>query len=75
MSTVARKEAAGQLDQLLEQASRGEEVVIEHEDGRHFRLVLSPAAQKTPRFGSARGQGWMSEDFDEELEDFEGYMR
>ena len=39
MISIAPKEAAKRLEDLLEDAARGEEVIIEREDGRHFRRV------------------------------------
>ena len=76
MTTVTLKEARERLSGLLEEAARGEEVVITGEDGRAFKLVPSETEPKKKRglIGSARGQIWMSEDFDEPLEDFEEYM-
>ena len=76
MAHFARKEAAERLDDLLDEATRGEEVIIEHEDGRHFRLVAerSQRAHPSPCFGSARGEVWLAENFDEPLEDLAEYM-
>ena len=40
-------------------------------------LTYTPAKteqQKTPIFGCLKGQIWMSDDFDEPLEDFKDYM-
>jgi antitoxin (DNA-binding transcriptional repressor) of toxin-antitoxin stability system len=77
-------EATTQLPELAEAAFRGEEVLItEDKDGneRVLKLVAIPqniaGAQERgrPQFGSARGKIWMSDDFDEPLEEFEEYMR
>ena len=38
-----------------------------------FRLVAD-SPQKTPKLGCMKGKIWMSEDFDEPLEDFKEYM-
>ena len=75
MTHVARKDASNQLDTLLEQAAKGEEVIIEREDGSRFHLVLvEQPAQNTPKFGSAKGQVKLSDDFDAPLDDFAEYM-
>ena len=57
MAHIARKDAAERLDDLLDEAARGEEVFIEREDGRHFRLVAERSSGARPRFGSAQGRG------------------
>lgn len=76
MTTVTLKEARDHLAELLAEAARGEEVVIESEDGSTFKLIPSESAPRKKRglIGSAKGQIWMSDDFDEPLEDFEEYM-
>jgi len=76
MTVVTAKEAKARLDELLTEAAKGEEVVIASEDGGTFKLVLSAAPPKKKRglVGSAKGQIWMSDDFDEPLEDFREYM-
>ena len=44
-------------------------------NGIPFELVTeNPAPQKTPKLGCMKGKIWMSEDFDEPLEDFKEYM-
>ena len=75
MPRVPRKEAIQHIDELLKQAAQGEEVIIEDSDGRRYTLTAStPPSTSRRTFGSARGQGWMSDDFDEPLEDFQEYM-
>jgi len=72
MTVVTTKEAKAQLDELLAEAAKGEEVLIAGGDGSTFKLVLSTAPPKKKRglIGSAKGQIWMADDFDEPLEDF-----
>ncbi|MGH3089197.1 MAG: type II toxin-antitoxin system Phd/YefM family antitoxin [Rubrobacteraceae bacterium] len=60
------------LAELLAEAARGEEVVIEGEDGKTFKLVPSEPKKKRGLVGSGKGWFVMREDFDEPLEDFEG---
>lgn len=76
MTVVTINEAKDHLAELLAEAARGGEVVIEGEDGKAFKLVPSEAAPKKKRglIGSAKGRIWMSDDFDEPLEDFDEYM-
>ena len=74
MPQIDVEQAKVQLAELVEKASQGEEVVITRGDGAAFRLVPALEAEPQPRFGSAKGQVWMSEDFDEPLDDFSEYM-
>lgn len=67
-------EAGKRLNELIDEAARGEEVIITRGDGAAFKLVPAPEDEPRPRFGSAKDKVWMSDDFDEPLEDFENYM-
>lgn len=68
-------DAKARMDELLDRASAGEEIVLS-KDGKPV-VRLSPAADN-PRarvFGMFKGQVWMSDDFaapltDEELKDW-----
>jgi len=74
MSTINIDEASKRLKELTDEVDRGEEVVITRGDGATFKLVPSLSQSKPrPQFGSARGEVWMSDDFDEPLEEFEAY--
>ena len=42
-------------------------------NGIPFELVTE-SSKKVPKFGCMKGQIWMSDDFDEPLEDFKEYM-
>ena len=73
MKPVEITEAKEHLDELVDEVSRGEEVVIVKDDRPLVRLV--PIREKRERrFGSAKGQIKIAEDFDEPLEDFRDYM-
>ncbi len=72
MTVVNIEEARNHLPELLAEAARGGEVVIEAGDGSIFKFVPSEPKKKRGLVGSAKRQIWMSEDFDEPLEDFEG---
>ncbi|MEL6606614.1 MAG: DUF2281 domain-containing protein [Cyanobacteria bacterium J06614_10] len=74
MYSVNLKEAETQLAKLVEEAARGENVVIIRQDGSSFRIVPVKAKTAKPKFGSAKGLIKMSDDFDEPLEGFEEYM-
>jgi prevent-host-death family protein len=72
MNPVTIDEAAEQLSDLIDAALRGEEVIIT-KDGSVVRLIPdTPVKPRKP--GSATNQVWMSDDFDEPLEDFKEYM-
>lgn len=76
MSQIDVSQAKRDLDHLLERASKGEEVVITKE-GRPLARLTAPRSRSEPgerEFGRVEGEIWMSEDFDEPLDDFEEYM-
>ncbi|MEL6911188.1 MAG: DUF2281 domain-containing protein [Cyanobacteria bacterium J06598_4] len=72
MQTVTVKEAAEKLTDLIDAALRGEEIVITKGDRIIQLTPKQPVKNRKP--GSAKGQVWMSEDFDEPLDDFKDYM-
>ena len=67
MPQIDVSQAKSQLEELVEKASQGEKVVITRGDGAAFKLVPTFEGKPKPRFGSAKGQVWMSDDFDEPL--------
>ena len=74
MRKVKLDEAQQRLPELIDEAARGERVVISRGDGADFRIVPIVKAERRPRqFGSARGLIHMSDDFDEPLDDFASY--
>ena len=75
METCTVEKARNRLDALLLEAHKGKAVLIAAEDGRAVQLVPTPMkARKARKAGSARGQVWMSADFDAPLEDFADHM-
>ncbi|MEL6459568.1 MAG: type II toxin-antitoxin system prevent-host-death family antitoxin [Cyanobacteria bacterium J06636_27] len=64
-------QAKTNLSELLDLAINGEEIVITQDDKPVAKI--SPIKRPLKR-GSAKGKIWMSEDFDESLEDFQEYM-
>lgn len=65
------------LAQLIDSVYDGDDEVILQSGDRAVRLVPLEEApkQKRRQAGSAKGQFWVSEDFDEPLEDFADYMK
>ena len=70
MTTVNMHEAKSQLSKLVDQACRGEEVIIARNGKPAARLVPIEAPAQTPRpMGLHTGQIWMSDDFNEPMPD------
>lgn len=75
MHQVNIHEAKTHLSKLIEEALRGEEVVIARGNKPLVRLEVLPEAKRKRRLGGAKGIiVSMSEDFAEPLEDFADYM-
>ena len=75
METYSIEAAQDSLTELLADAQKGKTVVIRAKNGWAVKLVPTAIEAKKPRkAGSARGQVWMSDDFDDPLEDFTDYM-
>ena len=72
MHLVSIEEAQTLLNQLIEEAFAGEEVVIVEGDRRLVKLVVAPEVRKQRRLGGAKGIiRYMADDFDAPLEDYE----
>lgn len=66
MTHIALNDAQRNLPELIAAVGRGEEYVITV-DGVPAAIVSAPeetSPKEQPKFGSARGQIWMSDDFD-----------
>lgn len=78
MSYVTIEDAHSQLAQLVDQVSKGEEVIVVRDDKPIAKLVPLPAEEpkpKRPGFGSGKDDIlYMADDFDAPLEDFKDYM-
>lgn len=74
MQTVSLSEAQDHLSDLIEAATRGEEVVIAN-GAVSVQLVPreTPKPQGKRQFGSARGMFVLTPAFDEPIEGFEDY--
>ena len=68
------QEVTSQLAELLDEVASGEEVIITRPNGEAFRIISMESVIPTPKYGSAKGQVKMSDDFDEPLADFQAYM-
>ncbi len=73
MPHVDVDQAKQRLEELIEQAARGEEVVIT-KTGQPVARLSAATAKRQREFGSAGGEIWMSDDFDAPLDDFREYM-
>jgi prevent-host-death family protein len=73
MQHVTLDEAKTLLDDLMEAATRGEEVFISKEGRGTVQLVPRNKPERRRQFGSAQGMFTMSEDFDDPLPDLEVY--
>ena len=71
MTKLDISQAKADLSKLLDLAIKGEEIVITQYDQPVVKI--SPIKRPLKR-GSAKGKVWMSDDFDEPLEDFKEYQ-
>ena len=80
MIQVTTTEAQERLPELLDAVRKGESVEIHPDSGPGYVLVYMPkhdngaaAWPGYPKAGSLKGKIWMSEDFDEPLEELREY--
>jgi prevent-host-death family protein len=69
------KDARIHLSDLIDEAVKGEEVVITQGERSVVRLVPITNNGGQPVFGRAKGLIEVSEDFDAPLDDFQPYMK
>jgi prevent-host-death family protein len=75
METIDINKALPQINQLLEKAATGEEIIITRNNHPMVKLVSTQTSPKRPPlFGSDKNIISISDDFDEPLEDFKDYM-
>lgn len=73
MSTFKIAEAKARFSELVEKAMMGEEVIIARASRPVLRLVRIQPQPERRKPGSAKGQVWLSEDFDETPAEFDEY--
>jgi prevent-host-death family protein len=66
--------AKAKLSELVDRAMAGEEVIIARDNKPLLKLVPYHDRSRKLKPGSARGQIWMSDDFDGPLDDFNEYI-
>jgi antitoxin (DNA-binding transcriptional repressor) of toxin-antitoxin stability system len=75
MQQVTLAEASENLAQFIDAALKGEEIIIIKDEQPVVKLtVIEPVKRYPAKAGSAKGLVWISDDFDEPLEDFKEYM-
>lgn len=74
MQQIDIDQTKNQIDELLQAALNGDEIIITQDSEPVLKLVRVDATAKRRRSGSARGLIKMADDFDEPLEDFREYM-
>lgn len=78
MIRVTVDEAKDRLAELIEAALRGEGVYIDidgEQGKREVQLVSGATGLPARGFGSMRGRLWISETFDDPLDDFADYQK
>jgi antitoxin (DNA-binding transcriptional repressor) of toxin-antitoxin stability system len=71
---VSLIEAAANLSDLVQAAIDGEEVILLNGDRPAIKFTPIASVKQDRKPGSAKGLIWMSDDFDEPLEDMKEYM-
>ncbi len=74
MTQVNIHEAKTHLSKLIELVLNGEEVIIAKGNKPLVKLVLLDELLPERKIGAAKGDVFISADFDDDLEDFEEYM-
>lgn len=71
---VSITEAANNLPDLVMAALNGEEVILLEDNQPTIKLIPIKPVKPRLQFGSAKGLIWISDDFDEPLEELKEYM-
>ena len=75
MEIIDINEAVLKINQLLEMAAEGQEVIITKNHQPMVKLISAqPPTKRPPLFGSDRDGISISDDFDEALVDFKEYI-
>ncbi len=74
MLQMSVKEAKANLDDLIQAAKNGEEIVIVTDEHETYQIVRVEKPKKKYReFGTAKGQFKISDDFNAPIDDFDEY--
>ncbi len=74
MTQVNIHEAKTNLSKLIEKVLLGEDVIIKKSNKPIVKLVMIDEMKNKRKLGSAKGQVFIADDFDEPLEGFEDYQ-
>nr|VFK28323.1 MAG: Antitoxin component of toxin-antitoxin stability system, DNA-binding transcriptional repressor [Candidatus Kentron sp. MB]VFK29486.1 MAG: Antitoxin component of toxin-antitoxin stability system, DNA-binding transcriptional repressor [Candidatus Kentron sp. MB]VFK74799.1 MAG: Antitoxin component of toxin-antitoxin stability system, DNA-binding transcriptional repressor [Candidatus Kentron sp. MB] len=74
MLNIDMAQARDRFPELITQSIGGKEVIITRDGQPVVKLIALAGPKRKRRFGSAREFIKISDDFDEPLEDFRGYM-
>ncbi len=74
MTQLDITQAKADISKVLDLAIKGEEIVITQDDKPVAKISPILPIKRPLKRGSAKGKVWMSDDFDEPLEDFKEYM-
>ena len=74
MPTFNIAEAKTRFSELVQKAMLGEEVIIARDNHAVARLVPLEQPRRSRAPGTANGEVWMAEDFDETPSDFKDYI-
>ena len=74
MSQFNIADAKARLSELVDKALAGDEVVVARDNHPLVRLVPLAVPGRARKPGSARGEIWISPDFDETPDDFKEYV-
>jgi prevent-host-death family protein len=74
MKQVNLYEAKTHLSRLVEEAERGEEIILARNGKPVAKLTALRESKPSDCFGMDRGKVWMAADFDETPDDFADYV-
>ncbi|MBN8568571.1 MAG: type II toxin-antitoxin system Phd/YefM family antitoxin [Ignavibacteria bacterium] len=74
MQTISIEKAKAEIDSVFEEAIQGDEVIITKNNSPVLKLSKFEQGQNKSVPGLAKGKIFVSDDFDEPLEEFKDYM-
>ena len=75
MQIIDVEQAKTSLDDLLDAAIQGQEIILTRDAQPVAKLIALVHERPRPRFGSAKGRIQIAADFDAPVRDFEEYMQ